>query len=432
MRGRLTLLVASTTLLVLIAFLVPLAVLVKQITEDRAMSRATVVVQAIVPLIGTSDPTAINLAVTSQTIPVTVFLPGGRTLGTAADRTPAVRLAEARGRSLTVANGDDREIVVPVRSGGQTTVVRTVVTSAELSRGVTQAWLVLAGLGIALVLLGLLVADRLARTIVAPISDLSAVSHRLARAELDARANPAGPPEVREVAGALNHLAGRIQDLLRDEREQVADLSHRLRTPLTALRLEAESLRDPADAARIAAAADGIERAVTAVIQQARRRGAEKPAPGCDATAVVADRVAFWTVLAEDTDRAVRQELPATPIPVAVPADDLAAALDALLANVFAHTPDGTALSVTLVPRVGGGATLTVADSGPGFGPSHTGVLRRGESGGNSTGLGLDIARRAAEAGGGSLHIGEGPDGGAQIRLDLAGDGDLLDRAHRP
>jgi signal transduction histidine kinase len=432
MRRRLTLLVAGTTMLVLIAFLVPLALLVKQITEDRALSRATVVVQAIVPLIGTSDETALRLAVTGQPVPVSVFLPDGRVLGAPADRTPAVRLAEARGRFLTVADDGDREIVVPVVSGGRTTVVRTVVTSAELTRGVTQAWLVLAALGIALVLLGLLVADRLARTLVAPIADLSAVSHRLARAELDARANPAGPPEVREVAGALNHLAGRIQDLLRDEREQVADLSHRLRTPLTALRLEAESLRDPADAARIAAAADGIERAVTAVIQQARRRGVAKPAPGCDATAVVADRVAFWTVLAEDTDRAVRQEIPDAPIPVAVPPDDLAAALDALLGNVFAHTPDGTALSVTLVARPGGGATLTVADSGPGFASSHTGVLRRGASGANSTGLGMDIARRAAEAGGGSLHIGPGPDGGAQVRLDLAGDGDLLDRAHHP
>lgn len=421
MRRRLTLLVAATTLLVLIAFLVPLALLVKQVTEDRAMSRATVVVQAIVPLIGTTDNDGIRLAVTSQPVPVTVFLPGGGVLGTTAERTPAVRLAEARGRSLTVADGGDREIVVPVVSGTQTTVVRTVVTSEELSRGVTQAWLVLVALGITLVLLGLLVADRLARTLVAPISDLAAVSHRLARAELDARADPAGPPEVREVAGALNHLAGRIQDLLRDEREQVADLSHRLRTPLTALRLEAESLRDPADAARIAAAADGIERAVTAVIQQSRRRGVEKPAAGCDATAVVADRVAFWTVLAEDTDRTVRQQIPDTPIPVAVPADDLAAALDALLANVFAHTPDGTALSVTLSARPGGGAILTVTDSGPGFSASHTGVLRRGQSGGNSTGLGMDIARRAAEAGGGALHIGAGPDGGAQIRLELAG-----------
>ena len=421
MRRRLTLLVAATTLLVLVAFLVPLALLVRQVAEDRAVSRATDVLQAIVPLVGTSDDTGLELAATAQDVPVTVFRPGGRVLGAPAPRTAAVRLAELRGRSLTVAAGADREIVVPVVAGGRTTVVRTVVPGNELTRGVAQAWLVLAGLGVALVLLGLLVADRLARTLVAPIAGLSAVSHRLARAELDARADPAGPPEVREVAGALNHLAGRIQDLLREEREQVADLSHRLRTPLTALRLEAESLRDPDEAARMAAAADGVERAVTAVIQQARRRGEHRPAGGCDATAVVADRVAFWAVLAEDTDRAVHRDLPAHPLPVAVPADDLTAALDAVLGNVFAHTPDGTAFSVSLRPRADGGATLIVADDGPGFPGSHTGVLRRGQSGAGSTGLGMDIARRAAEAGGGSLHIDSSTAGGARVRLELAG-----------
>jgi len=415
MRGRLTLLVAATTCLVLIAFLAPLALLVRQVAEDRAISRANSALQTIVPLVG-ARADELALAVQGQPVPVSVFAPTGEVIGQDAAPTPAVRLAAAKGESFTVTTGAGREIVVPVVSGRDTWVVRTVVPAAELTRGVTRAWLVLAGLGVALVLLGLLVADRLARALVAPIADLSAVSHRLARADLSARAAPAGPPEVREVATALNHLAGRIQDLLRDEREQVADLSHRLRTPLTALRLEAESLRDPEEAARVAAAADGIQRAVTAVIQQARRRGGERQA--CDAAAVVADRVAFWSVLAEDTDREVRRELPSGPLPVAIPADELAAALDALLGNVFAHTPDGTAFGVALAPRPGGGAVLTVSDDGPGF-PAD--ALARGSSGSGSTGLGLDIARRAAESGGGSLRAEAAPGGGARVRLELAG-----------
>jgi signal transduction histidine kinase len=416
MRRRLTLLVAATTCLVLLAFLVPLALLIRQVTEDRAISRANDVLQTIVPQIGTSDPGSLALTVQGLPLPVSVFPPDGPVLGAAADRTPAVRLAQANGRSFTVDTDAGREIVVPVLSGDATYVLRTVVPARELTSGVARSWLVLAGLGLALVLLGLVVADRLARSIVAPIADLSAVSHRLARAELTARASPSGPREVREVAVALNHLAGRIQDLLREEREQVADLSHRLRTPLTALRLEAESLRDEEEAARVSAAADSIERAVTAVIQQARRRGGDRAA-AADATVVVADRVAFWTVLAEDTDREVRRELPSAPLPVALPADDLAAALDALLGNVFAHTPDGTALVVSLTERPGGGAVLTVDDSGPGF-PAE--ALRRGSSGSGSTGLGLDIARRAAEAGGGTLQVGTAPGGGARVRLELA------------
>jgi signal transduction histidine kinase len=420
MRRRLTLLVAATTVLVLIAFLVPLALLVRQVAADRAISRANDQVRAVVPLVGTSEAGELALSVESLSPLVSVFLPDGTVVGARAAATDAVALARARKESFTVEGGAGREIVVPVvLAGGGTAVVRTVVPGAELTRGVTQAWLVLAGLGVALVLLGLLVADRLARTLVSPIADLSAVSHRLARAELTARAVPAGPPELREVAGALNHLAGRIQDLLAAERERVADLSHRLRTPLTALRLEAESLREPDEAARVTAAADGIERAVTAVIQQARRRGSGRPATGCDATAVVADRVAFWSVLAEDTDRTVHRELPGTPLPVAVAADDLAAALDALLGNVFAHTPDGTGFAVSLAARPDGGAVLTVADEGPGF-PSDA-VLRRGASGGGSTGLGMDIVRQAAEVAGGSLHLGAGPAGGGAVRLELAG-----------
>ncbi|MFC7535250.1 sensor histidine kinase [Actinoplanes sp. GCM10030250] len=414
MRSRLTLLVAGTTLLVLLAFLVPLAVLLRQVAEDRALSRADDVVQTIVPVAGSGDLTALRLTVTAQPVPVTVFLPDRSVIGAPSERTPGVRLAAATNRALTVVTDDGQELAVPVIGAGGTTVVRTLVTDAELTRGVTRAWSILGALGLTLVLLGLLVADRLARAITRPITELSEVSHRLANAELTARASPAGPRELREVAGALNHLAGRIQELLAAEREQLADLSHRLRTPLTALRLEAESLRDPEESARIASATDQLTRAVTAVIQQTRRRDAPPAVATCDAAAVVRDRVAFWAVLAEDTGRDLRRNLPEAPLPVAVSADDLAAALDALLGNVFAHTPDGTPLSVTLTGRPGGGAILEITDEGPGFAASEA---RRGASGGGSTGLGLDIARQVAT----TFEIGATQAGGAQVRLEIIG-----------
>ncbi|MEV0732053.1 HAMP domain-containing sensor histidine kinase [Polymorphospora sp. NPDC050346] len=420
MRRRLSLLVAATTILVLVAFLVPLALLLRTVAQDRAVGAATAEVQGIVAAVGAADPDTLRLSAEQVAAasgqPVTIFLPDGSVLGTPAPRTPAVELA-ARGRSFTAESAGGHEIVVAVQGRPDgTAVVRTFVPDDELTRGVNRAWLVLAGLGATLVLLGLLVADRLARNLVRPIGELSEVSHRLARAELTARATPSGPPELREVAGALNHLAGRIQELLREEREQVADLSHRLRTPLTALRLEAESLADPADAARITAGVDALERAVTGLITKARKRSDTPAHDGCEATAVVGDRVNFWSVLAEDTGRAVTLDLAAGPLPVRLSADDLAAALDALLGNVFAHTPDGTAFTVTLAPRPGGGALLTVADEGPGL-PADQ--VRRGESRGGSTGLGLDIAQRAAQSSGGSLDLSASPTGGARITLTL-------------
>ncbi|MFY1622086.1 ATP-binding protein [Micromonospora sp. WMMD735] len=423
MRRRLALLVAATSCLILVAFLVPLALLVRTVAEDRATVRATADVQGLVPVVGTADTATIRLTVEQLTAesgrPVSVYLPDGTVLGAQEPRTPAVALA-ARGQSLTAELDGGREIVIAVQGRPDGTgVIRTVVPRADVTAGVARAWLVLAALGIVLVLLGLAVADRLARTLVRPITELSSVSHRLANAELTARAEPAGPPELREVAGALNHLAARIQVLLREEREQVADLSHRLRTPLTALRLEAESLRDPDDAARVAAAVDGLERAVTGLIRQARwRSDPVDGAPGAvaaDAAAIVGERVAFWSVLAEDTGRTVDLDLAAGPLPVGVPADELAAAVDALLGNVFAHTPEGTGFTVRLT-REGAGAALTVHDAGPGI-PAV--LVERGASQAGSTGLGLDIARRAAQASGGRLDLGSGAQGGAVVTLRL-------------
>jgi signal transduction histidine kinase len=225
---------------------------------------------------------------------------------------------------------------------------------------------------------------------------------------------PDGPPEVRDVGEALNRLADRIGELLTAEREAAADLAHRLRTPLTALRLDAEAL-GPADRDRILGDVDALSRGVDQVISEARRPVREGLGAGCDATAVVVDRVQFWSVLAEDEDRGLQIEREAAPLPVRASADDLAAALDALLGNVFAHTPDGTGIEVTVRARDGGGAVVTVRDDGPGMQQS---AVERGRSGAGSTGLGLDIARRTAEASGGALLV-SSSSAGTEITLDL-------------
>jgi signal transduction histidine kinase len=138
--------------------------------------------------------------------------------------------------------------------------------------------------------------------------------------------------------------------------------------------------------------------------------------PSCDATAVVAERVAFWSALADDQGRRVEVSLPDGPVLVRAAAEDLAAAVDALLENVVAHTPEGTAFRVRLTATAPTGATLDVEDDGPGL-PDDAEV--RGRSDRGSTGLGLDIARRCAEVSGGSMTIGTAPSGGARVTLRL-------------
>jgi signal transduction histidine kinase len=407
MTRRLVLLVGTTTSLVLVAFLIPLAILVRTAAADRAVSQAIVEAQALAPMVATVDVATLQLAVdrvnAARRHPVTVFLPGGRMIGAPTPRSAAVSLA-ATGRSLTALAPGGHEILVAVAGLAEgTAVIRTFVADAELSRGVTHAWLVLGLLGLGLMAVSMGVAHQLARTLNRPLIQAADVSHRLAQGDLSARAGQRGPPEVRQVSAGLNLLAARIGELLAIERETVADLSHRLRTPLTALRIDAESLGDPVDRARIAADLDSVERTVKAVIQEARRPVRDGVSPACDAAEVVAERVEFWSALAEEEGRAVRVEQSAGSIPVRANRDDLAACVDALVGNVFAHTPEGTALGVGLDRRRGGGALLVVTDSGPGLpGPL---VLERGRSGNGSTGLGLDIARRVAERSGGTLRL---------------------------
>jgi signal transduction histidine kinase len=103
---------------------------------------------------------------------------------------------------------------------------------------------------------------------------------------------------------------------------------------------------------------------------------------------------------------------------VAAEPRDLGDALDALLGNVFSHTPDGVAFRVAVGVAPGPRPWVEVSDAGPGM-PSED-VVARGRSVSGSTGLGLDIARRVAERGGGSMVIGRDPRGGACVQLLLA------------
>ena len=390
------------------------------VAADRAVTAATSQAQSLIPVVATADEATLRLTVEqvngSTAQPVTVFLSGGPVLGAPAARTAAVRLAQ-RGRSFTAQARGGRQVLVSVQGSGRSAVISVFVPQAALRQGVARAWLILAGLGLALVAAGVLVADRLAQAMVRPVGELSAVSRRLASGDLEARAHPAGPPEVRAVAGGLNHLAARITDLLREEREASADLSHRLRTPLTALRLDAETLHDPGEAGHVSADIDALERAVTQAISEARHPDRAAAAVSCDGAAVVREQAGFWSVLAEETGRTMEIDVTAGPVPVRVTRTDLAACVDALLGNVFAHTPDGTAFAVTLAGRPGGGARLIITDRGPGF--PGAALARRGASTAGSTGLGLDIARRTAAASGGTLTLGTSPGGGATVTVDL-------------
>ena len=423
MRRQITLLVAATTSIVLLAFLLPAASLVARVAEARAMDAAQAQLQVLIPSVGLDprEEVAAGLAASAD---------GGRIVAVRwTDRSwlgdpGSIGNGEAPVTATVAATEEGTRLLQPVRRPEGTAVIEVLVPRELLRAGVSRTWLVLGGLGVVLLLLALLVADRLARSLTRPVTDLATTAHRLGSGDLSARATPAGPAEVREVATAVNVLAGRISELLAAERESAADLAHRLRTPLTALRLNAEALPGE-DRTRLLGDVDALSRGIDEVISEARRAVREGLGAGCDAVDVVARRVRFWSVLAEEERRAVTVEVSQVPLPVRVAASDLGAAVDALLGNVFAHTPDGTGFRVAVRPRAAGGAEVVVSDAGPGIPDT---AVERGRSGGGSTGLGLDIARRTAESSGGSLRL-ESTTGGSTVVLELGAPGSGDDAA---
>ena len=429
MRRRISWLVAATTSAVILAFLIPLGMLVRTLAEDRAIAGASSDARYVATLVaGVNDESQLTDLVglvdqRSQRV-TSVLLPDGTLIGTAppgSAKSNSTAVSRARaGEAFTLIQAESALVVVPVFTERGMVVVRTSITGGELHRGVATAWLTFAGLGVVLMTIAVVAANRLGRRVSAPVSELAAVAHRLRAGELDARAVPRGPVETVELGEALNRLADRIGELLTAEREAVADLSHRLRTPVTALRLDAESVADSELADRLRDHIGHLERTVDAVVKDARRPVRSTLGRSCDASSVVRDRVAFWSALAADQDRNLTVDIPSTPEPAAIDASDLVDVVDALVDNVFAHTPDGTAFSVSLTvldPKL---LRLEVADDGPGSGDPD--VALRGHSTGDSSGLGLDIVRRAAVAAGGGLVVASSPSGGmlAVVTLGVA------------
>jgi signal transduction histidine kinase len=416
--------------MVAFAFLIPLAFMVQELAEQRALAeaerQATVVVAT---LTVTENPVAVDRA---------IAVSGGRTVGRVAVHglpAGAVGTQHARGDEIEAALKQTGSIVVDVPGGrsylepvdigsGRAAVIEVFIPQAELSRGVSTAWYTLAALALGLVVVSVWVGDRLAAKVVGSARALGAAARSLGDGKLGVRVRPSGPRELVEAGQAFNAMADRVVALLKSERELIADLSHRLRTPMTALRLDAEALQGHA-AERVRDSINALESEVDKIIRAARQppmttgeivrltQNGTPTAPRCDASEVVRERMVFWSAVAGDQGRVCKRIGASLPAPVPVARADLVAAVDALLGNVFRYTPQGTPVEVT-VTRRDGWVAVRVDDGGPGI-PDPDEALRRGVSNKGSTGLGLDIVHRLAAGARGAVNIGRSRLGGASV-----------------
>jgi signal transduction histidine kinase len=375
--------------------------------QDRTGGRVVVVDRAGVT-VADSDPPA----------------PGRRDLSTRPEIAAALRGQHTAGsRSSSTLGSSFLYVAVPVASQGRVYgAVRITYPTSTVDARVRRVWLALAG--VAALVLGVvaLVGFALARSTTRPIRSLEQATTAVADGDLGARAPiDRGPPEVRRLAGAFNDMAARLGRLLDSQRAFVADASHQLRTPLTALRLRLENLEatmppTAAEDLRAAAAETGrLARLVDGLLTLARAEADPTRREVVDLAAVVADRQAAWTPLAAEQDVQLTVQ-PGSAAPVWAVPSALEQVLDNLLANALRVAPPGSQVELA-IRQAGGWVELHVTDQGPGMPAEQRQrafdrFWRAPSADREGTGLGLAIVRQLLEASGGTAELRPNPGGG--------------------
>jgi signal transduction histidine kinase len=312
------------------------------------------------------------------------------------------------------------------------TAIGTVVLerpTGPLNQNIANLWLYLGGLSGAAMAAAVLIAFLFARWVSRPLARLDTAARTIADGNLAVRAKTGyGPPELRRMAATFNMMAGRLEALVHGHRAMLADASHQLRTPLTALRLRLDLLAvdsAPAAAAELAGAQEEIarlSRLVDGLLATARAEAVTEQLEQIDVMGTVCERVAAWQPVADGNGVKLLAEAPSSPVPpVALGAGHLEQILDNLLDNAIEAFGDGSGTVRVSVARSAAGTTLTVADDGPGMTPQERSraFLRYTTGSQNGTGLGLAIVHRLVTANGGTIRLADTPGGGLTVELDL-------------
>ncbi len=263
----------------------------------------------------------------------------------------------------------------------------------------------------------LIVVAKLVRKIFKPVADLAVEIDQRSEQELHPLAHEPLPAEIRPFVGAINRLLGRVERSMDAQRRFVADAAHELRSPLTALSLQAERLADTEMSAngheRLNALRQGIERGRT-LLEQLLALARAQASTIMPSTTVSVQQV-YRRVI---EDLMPMAEVKGIDIGVVSGLDaqvfasevDLITLVKNLVDNSIRYTPANGRVDLS-VSTANGLTTLVVEDSGPGipeaerervFDPFYR-ALGGDESG---SGLGLSIVQAISARVGASVSLG--------------------------
>ncbi len=286
---------------------------------------------------------------------------------------------------------------------------------------------------LALPLLALLVYFSVRRSL-RPLEDLAADVAARSPDNLQVLSEPLTLREARPLVAALNRLLSRLAATLDNERRFTADAAHELRTPLAAVKIQAQvalastDISDHQHALRQVLA--GVDRS-TRLVEQLLRLARLDPlsrltqAYPVDLALLACKTVADMQVMAAGKQQRLIYSAPTAPTSVQGDADLLCVALRNLVENALRYTPDKGLIEV-FVQSDENGCVLGVCDSGPGVNAEEATRLVerffRGQAAGNAensdgSGLGLAIVQRIAQLHSARLEIENRTGGGLEARL---------------
>jgi two-component system, OmpR family, sensor histidine kinase CpxA len=344
------------------------------------------------------------------------------------DRRPSERPPPDRGPARTVSLPDGQEFwIIPDFK------------SVTLGRFLGRPRVIAVPL-LAAALAGALVCLLLARYLAAPIARLRRATQAYAGGDFSHRVGPTlgrRRDEIVDLAFALDHMAERLDTLMRAQRLLLRDVSHELRSPLARVQAALGLARQRGGGA-VEAELDRIEHEterlneLIAQILSVSRLDADgdvalhvEPIPMDE---LLQELVEDATLEAQARDCSVRLDAPEA---LQIEGDPalLHSAVENVLRNAIRHTAANTEVAVTLEAAADGkpGCTIRVADRGPGVAPEmldqifqpfvRVGDARDRNSGGH--GLGLAIAERAIRGHGGTIHAENRPGGGLVVVIRL-------------
>jgi signal transduction histidine kinase len=325
-------------------------------------------------------------------------------------------------------------VAVPVASGANVYgAVRLTLDTKAVNALVHGYWLGLIGVAVVVLIAMAGIGWAIARSMTRPLRHLNRAAARFATGDLTTTdPQPGAPPEIAALEATMNTMAQRLERLLAEHREFVADASHQLRTPLTALRLRLENMQSssgtPDDAEDLTAAIEETNRLAGLVgdlLQFARAEEIAAPET-VDLVQLAADRVDTWSAIADVADVALDFTSPNGPVFVSAVRGGVEQILDNLIDNALTAAPPGTHVTVTVV-RGRTDHHFTIADEGAGLSDDLKARALdrfwRSDHSEPGTGLGLPIASALARASRGSLFLDDSPAGGLAVSVTLPATG---------